>query len=150
MVITIEGQTFDELREKIFSIARSLGIETVSTPPVPVVEETPAIAPEPPPVIEPPKKTGRPRKEAAKIEQVTPVVPSVNAEPVELPEIGHGDAPAATVDEALAALQALNEKHGMPAARQALAKFGAVRLSGIKDEDLGAFVKVCSEMTAGA
>lgn len=98
----------------------------------------------------PAKRRGRPKK-AAVVEEVkaeeAPAAEEVAAvEEPKAEEVAAAPSSAATREDAMNALGALNAKLGISAARKVLGEFQAVRFSELKPETYGAFVDACQAM----
>lgn len=149
MLISIEGQTFAEIRDKVFELALAFGYDkTPSGDEIPVkiadekVEETPVKKP-----------LGRPKKVDAKpVETVVskPVETAIQKQfevVVETPVEPTPETPKEiNKDTVFEALQLVSSKHGIPEARNLLLKFDAGRISELKASDYPAFVDACNKL----
>lgn len=103
----------------------------------------------------PKKRVGRPPKHLAKVEDAEPIAPSVTpvsatpaTEVTEVTTPVSTPSTAVTREDAMAALKRVSAAggKGIPAAREVLAKFGAVRMSEVKEADIPAFIQACDAM----
>lgn len=105
-------------------------------------------APSPAPVSdEPAKKRGRPKKEAP-VEVVVEAAPVADPQ-IALPLAAPPAAPAknATKDDVRSALHTLVTKHNLELGAAALSRFGARKLSDLKEDQYAAFIAACNKTT---
>lgn len=167
MILTIEAETAEELREKVLNLASVMGGGAVS----PVTngnghdtapDEGTAGSTEPVG-----KKRGRKPKDAATAETSpieapalgekkdapteTPAVAPTASEPTPNATTGPAATPSAklTKDDVVKALTAVTSNKGMPAARELLLRYKATRLSEIKEEEFAAFINDCKIVAGG-
>jgi hypothetical protein len=130
MQLIIDASTVEELMEKVCALANKFGVDLSESTKTPVTKEvveaakTIAVEPE---VEEAPKK----EKKAKKEKEV--VVETSTVEEVK----------TYTKQDITNACQELSEAKGLDKAREVLGKFGAKRISEIKEEDYGAFINAC-------
>lgn len=148
LILTIAGESVEELKQKLKGLAKEFGLDVSSAQMNLPLPET---------VSEPnPEKKIRAKKAekvaAAETPEVNTSAVSTDAAPAAVsvdPTSGTqpvADAPAPSVssrEAAMAALQELNSKKGLPKAREVLLQFKANRFSELKETDFGGFVDAC-------
>lgn len=174
MILTFEATTAEELREKVVSLARMFGalatgiVETTSEAKYYVNHpvETPvteAAAPATVPTDPKPKRSRRSSKDVsdAPANSTSAEEPATAGKPAAGPSAGlietpKPDVPAQvqpatedvkplTKDDAIAALQKVNEGKGLGVAREVLLAFSCSRISEVPVEKYGAFVAACEK-----
>lgn len=127
--ITVSGTTIDELKQNISKMAALLNASAPEsqTPTASLTTEAPVEA-------EPPKPKAKVKKADPKPEPVqeAPAAPTA----------------AATKEDAIKALQAVNVQKGIEAAREILSQFKVKRLTEMEPGNFGAFIEACQKVIA--
>lgn len=167
MQITIEAKDAQELRSKILDLygvfhgpvnkapthaevkaeLRALAPDSSDLPsPGPDAEEHTDIAQTLMPLVKKivSSKSVKPKKVAAPppVEEEDDE-PAFDAEEEEAPAAPAAEIKAFTADDAVKALQEVNSKKGLPAARKILAEFNCTRISEVPQKKFGLFITAC-------
>lgn len=132
MKLTIEANTIEELMEKVCAIANKFNVDlsentkTLITPEVVKAAEEVAVVEE--------KK----EKKQTKKEKKEEAIAELAAEEIVVP--------ICTKQDVTNACQEVSEKYNLDKAREVLAKFGAKRISEVKEEDYAGFVQACKAL----
>jgi len=135
-----EGGTVDKKRKPRADAGKPRGSykdNGVATSGPAIVNDQPAI----PVTAEHPTEAATPPETAAPTVTQQQVMPSGGSESVAVAP------PPATQEQAQAALEALYDAKGLPAAQAAMGQFGVSRLRDMKPEDYGPFVAAAQEAT---
>lgn len=132
MKLTIEANTIEELMEKVCKIADKFNVDLSENTKTPVTKEVVKAAEEVTVEVVKEKKT----KKGEKLAEA--VVAEIEQKAIEA-EVSK----AFTKQDITDACQEVSEKHGLPKAREILEKFGAKRISEVKEADFGAFIEAC-------
>jgi hypothetical protein len=150
LVLTVAGDTIEEIRMKLLVICGEFGITATTT-----ITEAPALTPASAPTSN--KRGRKPKEETAAVAAVAPAVLSQQqaAAPAEADIFSDAPAVAAstssvTREDLNRAVLAVQHKKGLNAARGVIAKFGAKRISELKETDFPKVVQACNESLASA